>query len=314
MNESLKNTSLAKWLWHHKISLLIVQVLAITASIIFSSPKYIKPEYKSYAVLYPYNMASYSRESSTEQMLQFLNSVDIKHEVIREFGLIKYYKIDTNKKFWYSRLLDIYDKNICISPTEFEAVEIKVYDYNPDTASEMVEGIINIMNKKVLAIQRQKSFESAKLYKKLLDIRKRQVDSLTSISKQLSVQYGLLDYTEQTKEVLRAYYQMLSSSKSGKPFEETSAQVKNLEEKGQEFKDLEWHLKNAVTNYDEVLSKYEDAVNDENKQITYSNVVENPFPAYNPSYPIRWLVILATAMAAFIFSSVVLLTIEKIRE
>ncbi len=125
MNE-LKNTSFVKWLWHHKISLLIVQVLAITASIIFSAPKFIRPEYKSCAVLYPYNLTASSRESSTEQMLQFLNSTDIKHEVIREFGLIKYYKIDTIKKSWYSRLLDVYDRNISISSTEFEAlVQIK---------------------------------------------------------------------------------------------------------------------------------------------------------------------------------------------
>ncbi len=78
----------------------------------------------------------------------------------------------------------------------------------------------------MLAIQRQKSLESARLYKRLLDIKKRELDSLTAISKQLSVQYGLLDYDSQTREVLRAYYQMLSASKSGKPFEETSAQLK----------------------------------------------------------------------------------------
>jgi capsular polysaccharide biosynthesis protein len=195
MNDVLKSNSFVKWLWHHKISLLIVQVLAITASIIFSSPKYIRPEYKSCAILYPYNLTSYSRESSTEQMLQFLNSTDIKHEVIREFGLIKYYRIDTNKKYWYGQLLNVYDKNISINFTEFEAVEIKVFDYNPDTACKIAEGIITIMNKKVLALQKQKSFESARLYKRLLDSKKRELDSLTAISKQLSVQYGLLDMT-----------------------------------------------------------------------------------------------------------------------
>ncbi|HXB13749.1 MAG TPA: hypothetical protein VNZ45_17300, partial [Bacteroidia bacterium] len=148
----------------------------------------------------------------------------------------------------------------------------------------------------------------------LLDAKKRELDSLSAITKQMSVQYGLLDYDSQTREVLKAYYQMLSSAKSGKPFEETSAQIKNLEEKGQEFKELEGHLKNVGKDYDDVLSKYEDALNDENKQITYANVVENPFPAYSPAYPVRWLVVLASAIAAFIFSTVVLLTIEKARE
>jgi hypothetical protein len=314
MNDVMKNTGLFKWLWQHKISLLIIQVLAITASIIFSGPKYIRPEYKSCAVLYPYNMTSYSRESSTEQMLQFLNSVDIKHEMVRDFGLIRYYHIDTNKKNWYGQLLDTYDKNVSVNFTEFEAVEIKVYDYNPDTASKMVEGIINIMNRKVLEIQREKAKESAILYKKLLDIKKRQMDSLSAISKQLSVQYGLLDYSSQTREVLKAYYQMLASSKAGKPFEETSTQIKNLEEKGPEFIKVGVLLISAAKDYNETFSKYQDALNDINKQITYSNVVENPFPAYNPSYPVRWIMVFVAAMAAFIFSSVVLLTIEKIRE
>jgi capsular polysaccharide biosynthesis protein len=314
MNDVLKNTGLVKWLWHHKISLLIVQVLAITAAIIFSSPKYIRPEYKSKAIVYPYNMISYSRESSSEQMIQFLNSVDVKHDIIREFGLIKYYRIDTNKKNWYNRLLDVYDRNVSINITEFEAVEIKVYDYSPDTASKMAEGIINVMNRKVLAIQKEKSLESAKLYKKLMDIKKREIDSLSAISKQLSVQYGLLDYSAQTREVLRAYYQMLSGSKSGKSFEDASTQIKNLEEKGTEFLEVGMHLKDATKDYDDALSKYQDACNDVNKQITYSNVVENPFPAYSPAYPIRWLIVLGMSIAAFLFSCVLLLIGERARE
>ncbi|MCX6290290.1 MAG: hypothetical protein NT126_00830 [Bacteroidetes bacterium] len=66
--------SVIRWKWH----LLTVAFISLAASVIFSGPSFIKPKFKSFAILYPSNLVTYSTESSTEQMLQLLQSSDVR--------------------------------------------------------------------------------------------------------------------------------------------------------------------------------------------------------------------------------------------
>ncbi|HWY98308.1 MAG TPA: hypothetical protein VNY36_04400, partial [Bacteroidia bacterium] len=298
-----------KWIIERRKPLLVVQVLAVIAAVIFSSPYFMPKQYKSFAVVYPYNLSTYSHESPTEQMLQFLTSRDIKEGVIKRFNLAKHYNIDTADREWKSMLLDKYDKNIIVNGTEYEAVEVIAYDINADTAYRIVNGILSVLNEQVLKVQKEKSTEVAKLWKKQLDLKKKECDSLSSLSKSLSVQYGLLDFGSQTREVTKAYYQNGASAKSA----EVAAQMKNMEEKGMELQAVNQHMNAALASYDDILNKYEDAEKDVTKQLTFSNVITSPYTADKKSYPIRWLVVLITCIAAFIFSAVVLRTAERLK-
>ena len=69
-----------KWKYH----LLAVIVAAMLLSVLFSSPIFITPLYKSYAVVYPSNISPYSTENETEQMMQMFQSRDIRDSVIHK--------------------------------------------------------------------------------------------------------------------------------------------------------------------------------------------------------------------------------------
>ena len=132
-----------QWIYKHLKSLLIIEVIALALSIVFSSQYFIHKEYKSYAVVYPSNMADYSHESPCEQMIEFLNSVDIKDEVIDKFNLRKhYFNLSRSKKITDDKLYGEYDRNVVVSPTLFRAVELDVYDISPDTPKQMVNYIL----------------------------------------------------------------------------------------------------------------------------------------------------------------------------
>jgi hypothetical protein len=306
---AFQNTNFLKWIIANRRSLLVVQVIAVIASVIFSSPYFMPKQFKSFAVVYPYNLSTYSHESPTEQMMQFLTSRDIKEGVIKKFNLAKHYNVDTADREWKSILLDKYDRNIIVNGTEYEAVEVIAYDINADTAYRIVSGILNVLNEQVLKVQKEKSAEVARLWKGQLDLKKKECDSLSNLSKSLSTQYGLLDYSSQTREVTKAYYQNSASAKSA----EVATQMKNMEEKGMELQAVNQHLNAALSTYDELLNKYEDAEKDVTKQLTYSNIITSPYIADKKSYPIRWLVVLITCIAAFVFSAVVLRTVEKLK-
>ncbi|HNW53180.1 MAG TPA: hypothetical protein PKN21_02875, partial [Bacteroidales bacterium] len=70
-----------KWKWH----LLVFAVIAALVSLVVSSPYFMKPRFKSFAIIYPSNILPYSEESQTEQMLQWLNSSDVRDSVIKKF-------------------------------------------------------------------------------------------------------------------------------------------------------------------------------------------------------------------------------------
>lgn len=308
------NTVFFKWLWKHRIAIVVAQVVAISASIVFTSPRFMRPEYKSSAIIYPTNIISYTGESPTEQLIQFLNSVDIKDAVIKDFDLIKHYKIDTTKQYWYTSLLRDYDKEVEVAPTEYEAAEINVFDVSPDTAYLMVNDIIKMLNKHILSDQREKSKEMVQMIKIQLDKKKAVMDSLGAISKMLSVEYGLLDYPNQTREVEKAYYQALASGRGGKVLDEASNQIKNIEEKGEQYKEVNMNLQNVINDYDQILSKYQLELSNVNKQLTFTSIVAKPYPSDKVAYPIRLLYVLMASISVFIFSVILLKVMESIKQ
>ena len=68
---------------------------SIVVGFIISLPIFMKPMYKSSAVLYPANLSPYSKETPTEQMVQLLNSEDVRDSLVKELHLFKHYKIDS---------------------------------------------------------------------------------------------------------------------------------------------------------------------------------------------------------------------------
>ncbi|MBQ1653561.1 MAG: hypothetical protein II060_07220, partial [Bacteroidales bacterium] len=122
---------LIKRKWKH---LLIVCSVALIASLIIS---YCVPErYKSTVVLYPANSTSVSQTLATdentergllqfgekeevEQMMQMLQSNDIRNRIIEKYNLIEHYRIDPDTKYLYTKLYDKYEDNVKISRTEY---------------------------------------------------------------------------------------------------------------------------------------------------------------------------------------------------
>ena len=94
---------LGKWI---KAIVVVIAVSGI-AAFIFSGPAFIKPKFKSTAVVYPSNLIPYSSETSTEQLLQLFNSEDIRNGIIQKFDLAAHYGIDSSENAFRSILFNI---------------------------------------------------------------------------------------------------------------------------------------------------------------------------------------------------------------
>ncbi|MBI3502210.1 MAG: hypothetical protein HY063_10470 [Bacteroidetes bacterium] len=305
----MKNFDLLNILLKWKVTLTVVIALAIALSAIFSSPFFIKPKYKSTAIIYPSNLMPYSQESPTEQMLQLFQSDSIFNHVADYFHLVQHYKLDSASSTIHNELLSIYNENVSIKKTEYEAVKIEVLDIDAQVASDMINEMINAFNAFTLKMNKEKSRELVKIFSDQMKNKQTQIDSINTALKELGVKFGIIDYKAQSRELSKEYYRTLATGNEKKINELTDA-LRNLEERGGKFYELQEHLSQSTAEYAKLLSQYNTVVNDSEKKLTYTNVVVKPFPSDKKAYPVRWLIVTVAAFAATLFALIVIMIME----
>jgi uncharacterized protein involved in exopolysaccharide biosynthesis len=84
----------------------------------------------------------------------------------------------------------------------------------------------------------------------------------------------------------------------------------NLAEKGTEARLLEDRFDFIVNAIDSLTTQHELYLNEYEKDITYSHVVEYPVPADKKSYPVRWLIVAFTTVSAVFLALLVFLVLD----
>lgn len=299
---------IARWKYH----LAIITIVAALLAVVFSSSLFITPLFKSVAVVYPHNINPYSEESETEQMLQIIQSRDIKDNVINKFNLAEHYEIDSSYKYFYSTLLNEYDQHVNINKTMYESVEIEVMDKDPQMAANMVNSIIEFYNEKVRKIHNEKWLEVVKIYETQLDSKKEYIDSLRMIMADLGEKYGLYEYESQSEEVTRGLLKTVMGSNASQINDREVAKLnESMKEKAGELVSVVELLRNEARTYADVKLEYEQASRFYTDKMTYVNIITPPFPADKKSYPIRWLIVVITAIATFFLVLILILVIEN---
>ncbi len=295
-----------KWKKHF----MIITAASIVVSIVFSSPFFMRPIFKSFAVVYPSNIIPYSDESPSEQLLQLLESSDIRNAVVQKYKLAAHYQIDTTSKSGLTNLIRAYQSNVEVKRTQFNSIEIIAFDTDPQIACDMVNEIIHQLNLKARSLQRSKTKEVLLIVSNQLQVKKKQVDSVKAILQELRVNYQLLDYEIQVKEVTKNYFKALNSGTRKENLKDIDVLMRNLEEKGGEFYQTKKTFDILLKSYNDTELEYDKVMSDWRKVLTYTNIVSKPFPADKKTYPICWLIVLGSTISANIFLLLVLVIIN----
>lgn len=302
MDNSFNNLSLVqlilKWKWH----IIIITVAAAICGAVFSSSAFITPLYKSEAVAYPANINPYSDESETEQMLQIINSQSIMDSIVEKYDLWSDYGIDKNDKFAKTYMVNEYRGKIKISKTPYEAVSITVSDKDPFVACNIAKDILNFYDKKVHELHNQKVGEVVAMYERQLRLKQHDIDSLKQRVVEIGTQHGITEYTGVSREVTRSY---LNGSAKAAELKE------NMELYGADILDLTTKIQAESNTYVSIKVDYEQELRFYNSNLTYSNIVTDPFPADKKSYPVRWVVVALCGLGAFLFSILLVFIIEN---
>lgn len=294
-----------KWKWH----IIIITLVAAVLGAIFSGSRFITPLYKSSAVLYPSNIAAYSDETCTEQMIQIMQSQDIMDSVVERFNLLEHYKIDRNYVYWKTVLIGEYREKVSINRTPFDAVTIVVKDEDPQMACDMVNEIIRLYDKKIKALHKTKSREVLNMFEEVLDMKRKEIDSIQNRMSEIAENYGVIDYS-QVREYTRGELGVVNGS-SKVQTDKVDELKKNFAVYGPEIAVLSRRLDGENNSYIAIKKDYEQELRFYNSNFTYSNIISAPFVADKKCYPIRWVVVALSGLAACIMSILVIYLMEN---
>ncbi len=297
-----------KWKFHLGVIVVVAGILAA----IFSGPTFITPMFKSSAILYPGNVDSYSEESTTEQMLQIMNSQDIVDSVIERFNLAAHYDINPEYKYFQTVLLDEYHTNVSISKTPYESVMIEVKDKDPQRASDMVSAIIELYDNKISTLHKTKYGEVVAMYQNQLASKRANLDSLKGILYELGTKYGIFEYEYQSQEIMRGYLRTLTGQGgSNVNSKEVKRLLKSMEQKSGQLVEVVAMIQEEAISYVAVKEDLEMNERFLYADMTYSNIVSKPFAADKKTYPVRWLIVAMAALAAFVFALLFIFFLES---
>lgn len=313
MASYLGNSTILGLIIRHWRPLAIVGLVAAVLAALFSSPLFIDPMYRSYAVLYPANIIPMGTETPTEQMMQVLESDQIRDSVVAFYDLYTVYEIKPESKGSKSALIREYQSVVTTRKTEYESVIVEVLDKDAVRARDMVNSIIHHFNRKAKSMQKEKSLELVAILSDQVRLKKHEMDSMEAVLTNIRKEYGILDYDLQTEYATERYLDVITTPSNRNSAKEIEPLLNALKEMGGEFKALNEHLWRTRGSYNDLKEQLEQARKDVEKQLTYCNIITHPEIADKKAYPVRWLIVLASVLSALLTAIILLALFENQR-
>jgi len=305
-------------------------VIVVVAAVVFSSPYFIKPKYKSTVILYPAatnaiskalltenaraedDILSFGEDEETEQMLQILHSNRIRDRIIIKYDLMAHYDIDKNSGYKLTKLYREYENNITFRRTEFMAVKISVLDTDPQMAADIANDIGSLLDSTKNQMQKERARRAYEIvqeqYFKLRDEVALMEDSLTRLR-----ELGVHDYESQSEMINQQLAIELAKG--------NSTAVKALEDKlevlakyGGPYVSLRDALEHEKKQESMLKAKFEEAKTDAEEVLPTKFIVNEAYKAERKSYPIRWLIVMVTALSALLLTLTLILILENVQQ
>lgn len=336
-DKTLSFEEIIDFMWRWKKQLIIVSIITIVLSSIFSAPTFIKPKFKSSVVFYPTTNNSISRallpevgqraqdalefgaEEEAEKALQILQSSKLRGRLIQQFDLMSHYKIDPTKgKFPMTKLDKKLDGNIKVSRTRYLSIKIDVMDENPEMAAKLATGIANLYD----TIKNEISLERAQAALEIVErVHKAKEEMINGLHKQMQElgRQGVINYEEQSKAIQEALIlagggslRSSGGSRSSSTINDLLEQQSKLVEFGGLYLSIVDKIKLEEDKLSDITAKLDRARVDVEESMSHQFRVSDASVAEKKASPVRWLIVFVSLITTFLLSSLVFAFVEKV--
>lgn len=320
-SRNINNGDLISLIANNRKLLLIVGITAAIVSLIITL--FIKDKFKSTVILYPTTTNSISKAiisenisgkddvlkfgeiEEAEQLLQILNSDEIKHRIIEKYNLLEHYCIDKNEKYKNTKLYDKFNDNITFKLTKYLAVEISVLDYDADTAAFIANDIAVFMDSVKNRMQKAIAIPAFKIVEQRYLDQREFIQSLEDSLTALRL-LGVIDYESQAERLTEQLAIAVLQGKSS-AIAALENRLNILSKYGGAYVSIRDQLEFEKKQLTSIHTKYEEAKVDAETILQHKFIVNNAFPAEESTYPIRWLIVLVSIVSVLILTTLVLI-------
>lgn len=309
-----------KW----KNVLILTSLLALISSVIFSL--LIEDKYESSVILFPSTTTSISRallddesykekdflefgeEEEAEQLIQLLNSDKIRDHIITKFDLFNHYDINPEEEYRKTKLIREYNSNIDFYRTNFMSVKIEVLDTDPVYAANIANEIALMVDKfrdELLKKRAKQGFEIVeKEYLNLVSEINAMEDTLNRIRA-----LGIQDYETQV-EVLSGQYGAALVKGNMKAAKILENKLDTISKYGGKYLSLVQQMEYEREKLSDLREIYAQARVNAESTIDQTFIVNDAYPSEKATYPIRWLIVVTSVLATFLFTLITLILID----
>lgn len=306
--------------------LLIIGLLAMTGSIIVSL--YLPEKFKAKVILFPSQNNNISRaflseqsddtkdflafgeDNNADQVLQVLKSDALMYALEKKFNLINYYSLQDKWDKYYlfkGYYNDLFEYDV----TQYESIEITVYDHNPHMAAEMANEAAHLADsimRQIVKIRAIAAYNSVKSeYDSALAVTNKLEDSMKFYHN-----LGILQWQYQVKELTAGYADAIVKG-NAESIQQLSDKLKTFQQYGNGFLTISNELEANFEWFKQARASYMQAKANAEQSIPSFFVVDKAIPADRKTYPIRGLVVLIGTLTALVFSLLVLLIINRLK-
>jgi len=326
-NNAFDSSSLLFYLLKWRKTLIIITILAVAFSSFFSSPWFITPKYKSTVVMFPtasnalsqallsdkiggkQDILEFGEQEQAEQLLQILNSSDIRDRIIQKHNLMAHYNIDSTSKLRMTKLKKEYEKNIAFKRTEFMAVEINVLDKDPQKAADIANDISELLDTVKNRMQKERAIIGYEIVKneffRLQDEIQQMEDSMTALR-----HLGVHDYERQS-QVISEQLAIAIAANNMRGAAALEEKLTNLAKYGGAYVSLRDALEHEKKQLSTIKARFDEAKVDAEQQLPHKFIVDRAYRAERKSYPIRWLIVFTTTFFSILMTFICIIAIEN---
>ena len=325
--ENFNSLNILHFIFKWRIPIIIIGIGAFVISSIIALT--IQEKFKSTVILFPATTSSISKallsdnsfkqddvlafgaEEEAEQMLQILNSDEIRTRISEKYNLLKHYDIDTSDKFKRTKLYDEFQSNITFKRTEYMSVKIEVMDINADTAAFIANDIAALHDSTKIRMQRERALQALKIVKNEYFEKEADVKAMTDSIKVIN-SYGLYDYESQS-EVTTGQYAIAISKGDQRAIKALEEKLQVIAKYGSVYVSLRDNLEFQRKQLNLLKTKYEGTKVDVEQVLPQKFIVSNAYPAEKKSYPVRWIIVVVSTLASILMAVIAILFIENIK-
>lgn len=246
-----------------------------------------------------------------ERLIQVLNSDQLKLAVADHYNLWDRWRVKQNEyKFHY--LKEKWEDMVTVKRTEYNSVKLDVYDYSPDGAAQIANGIADFADTIKWRMNKPLADQVVRIVKKEYDatlLRMKELqDTLTTLR-----QMGIMHYKEMVKAYMKRYAEAVQKGDNA-AVARLQVKLDTLKKYGSAYQYAKDNLDKYATKYPDIKMKYDEALVNANSQLPIKFVVEEAIPNEFKAKPKRLIFLFITVLAPNFVALFILLFRERFRK